>query len=316
MEVIVADFNTGDPYLDGITQRALDRALQRSAAPSQPAPVTPSVAPATEKEREAFEALAREKFGPGGVLPLGRMGDGYANPGIDFAWIVYKAARAAYAAPVEGGPPHVDHERVMEDAYALLWSVTTSNPKLKAARKLLREHLGSIRCGAGIERLCESGGHTNDGAMAETLAIEPAFRQAVAVVVDNNQPGEGMHLVRGINGHLTFDGGTKLYAAPVAATEAKPVGWAVAGCGDMVTLATFLADMVPIGAPVYAVPLVADARRLWQAITEEAEVVILPGTAGGKRLMLTEEMCVRLSAALFVIAAPTSPQPMPERGKK
>lgn len=37
---------------------------------------------------------------------------------------------------------------------------------------------------------------------------------------------------------------------------------------------------------------------LWHAICEEAECVVLPGNNGGKRLLLTEEMCVRMGAAL------------------
>lgn len=37
---------------------------------------------------------------------------------------------------------------------------------------------------------------------------------------------------------------------------------------------------------------------LWKAICEEAECVVLPGANGGKRLMLTEEMCIRLGTSL------------------
>lgn len=43
-----------------------------------------------------------------------------------------------------------------------------------------------------------------------------------------------------------------------------------------------------------------DAANIWLAICDEAECVTLPGNNGGKRLLLTEEMCERMGAALGV----------------
>jgi hypothetical protein len=52
----------------------------------------------------------------------------------------------------------------------------------------------------------------------------------------------------------------------------------------------------PLAAPARA-PIGEQARALWRAIGEEAEAVV---QGGRKYLLLTEEMCVRLGAALAV----------------